>query len=132
MLGIYLILFVCLFVLLCFAIFVFVLFWFLIYFCLFLLLLLLLLFCFVLLFFTVVVVAFVFVLFRVCCCCFYVFFCFSFWTFGLSCSLFRHLPSVFHFFLRIAVASYKHCVNILAGYTSVLGIIGWVVENLFT
>ena len=80
----------------------------------------------------VVVVALFCFLFCFCCCCFYVLFCFCFWIFGLSCSPLRHFPSVFYFFLPIAVTSYKHCVNILAGYTSVLGVIGWVVGNLFT
>ena len=46
-----------------------------------------------------------------------------FFCFGLSCSPLRHFPSVFYFFLPIAVTSYKRCVNILAGYTSMLGVI---------
>ena len=33
-------------------------------------------------------------------------------------------PSVFYFFLPRAVTSYKHCVNISASYTCVLGVIG--------
>ena len=73
------------------------------------------------------------VLFCCCCCwCFCVFFCSCFWVFGLSCSPLRHFPSVFYFFLPIAVTSYKHCVNISASYTSVLGVIGWVVGYEFT
>ena len=55
-----------------------------------------------------------------------------FFCFGLSCSPLRHFPSVFYFFVPIAVTSYKHCVNISASYTSVLGVISWVVGYVFT
>ena len=98
--------FVCLFVWICLAFSVFVLFYLFIY------------------FFVVggVVLFVLFFLFSFCC-CFYVLFCFCFWIFGLSCSPLRHFPSVFYLFLPIAVTSYKRCVNILAGYTSMLGVI---------
>ena len=53
--------------------------------------------------------------------CVVLFLFFNFWFELFSLKTF---PSVFYFFLPKAVTSYKHCVNILAGYTSVLGVIG--------
>ena len=90
-------------------------------------------FCFVLfcifwfLFFIVVVFCLLFV-------CFFILFYFGFYflIFGLSYSSSRHFPSVFYFFIPIVVTSYKHCVNISVGYSSVLGVVGWVMGNVFT
>ena len=65
-------------------------------------------FCFVL-FILFLYFIFVVVVVFLCFCCYFYVFCFCFWIFGLSCSPLRHFPSVFYFFLPIAVTSYKHC-----------------------
>ena len=54
----------------------------------------------------------------------FILFCFAFLCSDLSFSSFRHFPSIFYFFVPIAVTSYKRCPTISAGYNSVLGVIG--------
>ena len=77
---------------------------------------------------------FIYLFFNFCCCrccCFYVLFCFCFSIFGLSCSPLRHFHQSFISF-SLKQLPVINTVNILAGYTSVLGVIGWVMGNVVT